>query len=192
MSAEKEPKRSITEEEERALAALKNEACFFTGHRSIPSTLVRPLNELLQKEVESLIYQGYRVFLCGSARGFDLMAASAVLQQKRLHPSLRLILALPCPNQTRGWPEPDVLLYETVCRFGEPYLISDAYDPACMQRRNYFLVDHAVTGVAFYREKKYSGTAQTLRYAERKNIPVINLASLLPDPDSAGTDRKKL
>ncbi len=172
----------ITEEEERMLAGQRGQACFFTGHRDIPGNQQQSLAELLVREVESLIYQGYTVFISGAARGFDLMAAAAVLQQKRYHSQIRLVLAIPCPGQSRGWPAEDAQLYDMICARGEVFLLSETYTRGCMQKRNRFLVDHAVTGVAYYNGETISGTGQTLRYAEKKHVPVINLAPLLHTP----------
>ena len=38
----------------------------------------------------------------GGALGFDTLAAQTVLDMKKEYPQLRLILVLPCEDQTRG------------------------------------------------------------------------------------------
>ena len=62
------------------------------------------LKEILIESIES----GYRFFGSGGARGFDTVAAMAVLEFKKVHPDIKLILVLPCREQTRGWSETDV------------------------------------------------------------------------------------
>ena len=49
----------------------------------------------------------------GGALGFDTLAAQTVLEMKKEYPQLRLILVLPCENQTRGWHSEDIAVYET-------------------------------------------------------------------------------
>ena len=169
----------LTEEQEAELDRLRPHACFFTGHRNLPAEHLARFSEVLYLQTEALVYQGFDVFLCGGARGFDLCAAGAVLRLKRNHPSLRLVLALPCPGQTKGWQNADRELYDYVCAHAEAFLLSEHYDGDCMRRRNYFLVDHAAAGLAYDTGIYRSGTAQTTRYAASRHIPVINIADLL-------------
>lgn len=56
----------------------------------------------------------YRYFGAGGARGFDTVATMAVLELKKIYPDIRLILVLPCRNQTRGWKEADIQKYEWI------------------------------------------------------------------------------
>ena len=169
----------LTDDAEAELDMLRPHACFFTGHRDLPAQRLVRLTEVLNLQTEALVYQGFDVFLCGGARGFDLYAASAVLRLKRDHPSLRLVMALPCPGQTRGWQRCDRDLYDYLCAHAESFYLSEQYDADCMRRRNHFLVDHAAAGLAYETGNYRSGTAQTVRYASSRHIPVINLADLL-------------
>ena len=181
----------LTEKDEEMLYSLRGSACFFTGHRDIPQNRQQPLAELLEREIGSLIYQGFSVFISGAARGFDLMAAAAVLFHKRSHTDVRLILAVPCPGQSRGWSREEQQLYGMILSRGEPYLLSETYEKDSMQKRNCFMVDHAIMGVAYYREDRpYTGTAQTIRYAEKKRIPYLNLAGF-PELSDDPADRNK-
>lgn len=170
------------EETELMLAKAKNDACFFTGHRDIiaygeqsEDVFRQALREWLDKQVDSMHYQGYKTFLCGGARGFDLLAAAAVLHAKQMYyPELRLILLLPCREQTRGWDERDLALHLAVLQRAEAYYLQETYDRSCMQRRNRLLVDLSITGVAYYDPKRArSGTGMTVRYAESCGVPLL-------------------
>lgn len=160
----------------------KHESCFFTGHREIvghgtrdAETFQEALREWLGLQVEAMVYQGFSTFLCGGARGFDLLAAAAVLQAKQLyHPDLRLILLLPCREQTRGWNERDLALHLAVLQRAEAYYLQEEYDRGCMHRRNRLLVDLSAAGIAYYdvlRER--SGTGMTVRYAQSCGTPML-------------------
>ncbi len=174
----------LTDEIEAALKRDKHQACFFTGHRNIVGAdasdterIQESLRGWLDRQVESMVYQGFSTFLCGGARGFDLLAAAAVLQAKQLHhPSLRLVLLLPCREQTRGWNERDLALHLAVLHRAEAYYLQQEYDKGCMHRRNRLLVDCAITGVAYYDEQKErSGTGMTVRYAAGRGVPMVFL-----------------
>lgn len=61
-----------------------------------------------------MIKEGYLYFGAGGALGFDTIAAFAVLKLKKRYPNIRLILVLPCLDQTRGWSREDVEIYEDI------------------------------------------------------------------------------
>lgn len=188
----------LTEETAEALRAEKHQSCFFTGHRDIvisgseeQEPFQKALREWLDRQVESLIYQGFSTFLCGGARGFDLLAAASVLHAKQLyHPDLRLILLLPCREQTRGWNARDLALHLAVLQRAEAYYLQKEYDRSCMHRRNRMMVDFSIMGIACYDEKKErSGTGMTVRYAENSGVPLIFLPlEKLQNPDSQQTE----
>lgn len=174
----------LNTETEDMLKREKHQACFFTGHRDIVGVDAEDTERLqetvrgwLDRQVESMVYQGFSTFLCGGARGFDLLAAAAVLHAKQTyHPTLRLVLLLPCREQTRGWNERDLALHLAVLQRAEAYYLQQDYDRSCMYRRNRLLVDCAITGVAYYDEKKErSGTGMTVRYAAGCGVPMVFL-----------------
>lgn len=167
---------------EQQLTAEKSQTCFFTGHRDVvghgaqdADVFRQNLREWLEAQVESMVYQGFSTFLCGGARGFDLLAAAAVLQAKQLyHPTLRLVLLLPCREQTRGWNERDLSLHLAVLDRAQAYYLQETYDKSCMHRRNRLLVDLSVTGIAYYdTERERSGTGMTVRYAGSRGVPML-------------------
>lgn len=170
----------ISDDDLRNLAAERAHACFFSGHRIIPQADASPLRELLAQQLEALIYQGFSVFLCGAARGFDLLAASEVLRLRSAHPALRLIFLIPCRNQAIRWNERERILYRALVARGQVLLLAETYQRECMLRRNRMLVEHAVFGLTYYNPQKInSGTGMTVRYAESRGIPSINLFGLL-------------
>ena len=90
----------------------KNIACCFTGHRKIPQKKYIQIQEKLKDKIVKAIQNGYTFFYAGGAVGFDTMAAQAVLELKAQHPHIKLILVLPCVNQTDGWEQSDIDEYE--------------------------------------------------------------------------------
>ena len=51
----------------------------FTGHRTIPESDFEALNSALCEEIQKQIENGASTFRTGGARGFDTMAALAIL-----------------------------------------------------------------------------------------------------------------
>ena len=177
----------MTPQTVEALSLLRMQACFFTGHRRLLSPALQKqagaflmtLRECLDREIETLCYLGVTVFYCGGARGFDLLAGAAVLRLRAVHPELRLIVLMPCRDQTRGWSGEERALYEEVLSRAEVYCLQESYDSECMRRRNRMLVDLSAVGITCYEpESARSGTGMTVRYAQSCGIPLVSLRSI--------------
>lgn len=157
---------------------LRHVTCCLTGHRNLvieerarlPLQLRRAITRMAARE-------GVERFLCGGARGFDLLAAQAVLQMKCVHTQLRLVMYLPCPNQTRGWQAADVRRYHAVLQAAdEVHMLAPAYTADCMLTRNRRMVEDSAFCLAYCRGAT-GGTAYTLRYAQTCGLRVNNLAA---------------
>ena len=157
------------------LCAEREHTACFSGHRIIPAETHSQLSALLVTAVDSLVAAGVTSFICGGAIGFDTMAAQTVLAAREQNPDVRLILALPCKDQSNRWPAKDVAQYvEHIALADEVHWISETYTSDCMHRRNRFMVDHAAI-VVTYCTRPRGGTAQTIAYAERQGIRHISL-----------------
>lgn len=150
-------------------------ACF-TGHRELPAEYLPEISKSLEDAVVALIEQGYCCFGAGGALGFDTLAAQTVLRLRERYPQIRLILVLPCLNQTRGWPQADIDTYEEIKRCADKVTYtSEHYFRGCMQKRNRHLVDNSSVCIC-YLTKPTGGTAYTVDYARRRGLQVINIA----------------
>ncbi len=155
---------------------MKEHTCCFTGHRYISRNELPSLRHFLRRELRLLITQGYNTFCAGGAMGFDTEAAEAVLELRAEYPYIQLILILPCKTQATSWPPAAVARYETIKQSCNRYIyVSVAYRDGCMHQRNRQLVDSSSLCLV-YCTKTTGGTAYTINYANKQNIPVINLA----------------
>lgn len=155
---------------------MRYETCCFTGHRDLPEGARPFLRRRLEAALERLIAEGVRYFGAGGALGFDTLAEECVLRLRERHPHIRLILVLPCPEQTRGWPPQDVNIYHYILSQADKVVYTaDHYFRGCMQQRNRHLVDHSGHCVC-YLTRPTGGTAYTVRYAQQKGLAVCNLA----------------
>ncbi len=151
------------------------ENCAFSGHRVIAAEKIEPLTELLRRAVAYAYEQGCRSFFCGGAVGFDTYAAKAVILFRVKHPDVRLVLMLPCADQSEGWSAAQRAAYDYILsEADEAVILSEAYHRGCMQRRNRALVEHADMLIC-YVGREGSGSAQTMHLAEKKGIPIYNL-----------------
>lgn len=152
----------------------------FTGHRNIKITqklalcLENTLQKLIQEENASEFYSG-------GAIGWDTLCAQTVLKLRNEHPHIRLNLILPCSTeeQTALWNDSDKKSFMEILYSADSIeFTSEYYYNGCMKKRNQRLVELSDYCICYYNTRnKFSGTGQTVRIAERKGIPVINLYS---------------
>ena len=153
--------------------AIKEKTACFTGHRKIPSEDLPMVKTNLRNAVIDSIEKGYERFLAGGALGFDTLAANMVLELKKRYPHIKLILVLPCREQTKGWKQSDIKKYERIkSQADEIVYTSEHYYRGCMHVRNRHLVDHSSLCIC-YLTKETGGTAYTVRYARTKRIGVV-------------------
>ncbi len=152
--------------------------CFFTGHRQIHDSEHSALSARLDITLDELVPDGYDTFVCGGAVGFDTLAACRVIAAKRRHPDIKLVLALPCHDQTARWRNLyDIELYRRIKGYADKVMYtSDVYTPRCMLDRNRQMANMSSLCIAYYKGGG-GGTAYTVEYAKKNGIPIINLAS---------------
>ncbi len=152
------------------------QSCCFTGHRQIPIAHRIMLEARTARIVAQLAAKGVNRFYTGGARGFDTLAARTVLAVRRNNPAVKLILVLPCRDQTRGWTDADIAAYQAIKQAADEVVcLSEEYTDTCMQQRNRYLVEHSDCCVC-YMTRLFGGTAYTVRYAEKRGLIIKNLA----------------
>ncbi len=155
---------------------MKEKTCCFSGHRKIPHEQYHYIAKRLKEEIIKLIENGYLYFGAGGALGFDTLAAQTVLLLRKTYPQIKLILVLPCPEQTKGWAEKDIALYEKIKLHSDKFVYtSPVYTKACMHERNRHLADNSSVCICFLSENR-GGTAYTVDYAKSKGLSIINVA----------------
>ena len=149
---------------------MNEQHCCFTGHRKLSNGVLNALPEILDRCVNGLYSEGIDAFYAGGALGFDTLAAEAVIRFRKKRPGVRLILALPCKNQTRRWKPEALERYEAILNAANKAIfVSEEYDYACMRRRNEYMVNRSSVCVCYLTQKK-GGTAYTVSYAAKKGL----------------------
>ena len=151
-------------------------ACF-TGHRDLPADIIPRVKSGLASVIANVAKEGYDRFICGGALGFDTLAAQAVLEYKKEHPEVRLLIAVPCKTQSNGWSTKDQEIYrQIISEANEVRILAEKYTRGCMQTRNMFMVDRSSLCIAWLTSMNGGGTMNTVKYALKQSVRVINVA----------------
>ncbi len=152
---------------------MKERICCFTGHRDINEKELANIKSKTERQIIGLIEKGVINFVTGGARGFDTLAAEMILKLKKTFPNIKLILVLPCVNQTKGWNKSDADRYDYIkSKADKVKILSKNYYSGCMHFRNQYMVENSAYCI-FYCRKKVGGTFYTANYAVRKGLSVI-------------------
>ncbi len=150
-------------------------ACF-TGHRPEKMNITEDeLRYNLKCCILDHIYEGYNTFYCGMARGMDIIAAETVIDLKK-HYSLNLIAVIPFSNQSSGWSMDWKERYDNVLKNANDIVVlSKEYNKNCLWHRNKYMVDNSTLVIAYF-DGQSGGTAQTIDYAKRCGVKIVNLS----------------
>lgn len=129
----------------------------------------------LEAVVNRLIERGYTDFISGMAMGFDTWAAEAVLSAKKYNKEIKLECAIPFPEQDKKWSYIDQVRREKILKNADQNtVICEHYHKNCFFMRNEYMVDKAEVVVCCF-DGQPGGTAQTVRYAKKKDKIIIQI-----------------
>ena len=141
----------------------------FTGHREIPGEYLAELNSRLDSMLDRLYSAGFRTYICGGAEGFDTLAALRVLALRERRGDVRLVLYLPYERVGS-----DAYRRVLAAADGVEY-VDRAYSHGGTFERDRRMVDDSDACVAFYLSGRTGGTLYTVRYANKRGVPVVNI-----------------
>ena len=149
--------------------------CSFTGHRKIEKEHEKLLPGLLKSALRYAYDEGCRYFISGGALGFDTEVAKELIAMRMMYTDIRIVLALPCKNQSDNWQDRDKSVYEySLSVADEIVYTADEYTDGCMKKRNKYLAESCDMMIS-YVGRGGSGSSQTARIAESLGKPVYNL-----------------
>ena len=152
-------------------------SCFFTGHRNIKIT--DELSAKLTNELIKLIESGVSCFYAGGAVGWDMLCEKKVIELKKLYPHIKLHLLLPCPHkqQTEKWDKKQISeFYKLLKAADSSEILSNEYTEDCMKKRNLKLAESSEVALCYCnKNRRRSGTSQTVIMAEKRGVKIINL-----------------
>lgn len=167
-------------------------ACCFTGHRpekmgyslQEPNPRKYALESRLAATVSGMAQKGVTTFYCGCARGFDLLAALSVLEYKKENSQIKLVCVIPFEDMGQSWTGHwKNTLEKVLSQSDETVVVSKIYTPWSYDERNRYMVDRSDAVITCWDGEK-GGTENTLKYAKKKGIPILNISkdyAELPD-----------
>lgn len=156
---------------------METHSCCFTGHRQFPREIIPTLKQRIKDGIEYLYANmGVTTYFSGGALGFDSLAAETVIEQRREHRNVRLVIVVPCRDQAARWSAADRARYERINRDADEVIcLAEHYFNGCMHQRNRYMVDHSRACICYLTEQT-GGTAYTVQYARERGLQIFNLA----------------
>ena len=134
------------------------------------------LTDMLNDAVAAAIRDGYMHFISGMARGFDMLAARAVLNARHRGAPVILECALPFEAQTSGWSGADIAEHKDIMKNADRLtVVCEQAKPESYLRRNRYMVEHSAMLICYF-DGQPGGTAYTRRYAKKRGLNIVNLA----------------
>ena len=145
-------------------------ACF-TGHRTYDGSR----NHELEVAIRGLYADGYRNFLCGMARGFDIEAAEVTLALRNELKGIKVVAIVPFEGMQNGFSEPWRSRFNRILREADDVVtLAPKYSTEVYAVRNNFLVDNSTALVAYFDGSK-GGTAYTINRAVKGLLRIKNI-----------------
>ena len=156
---------------------MESRSCCFTGHRTVPLDKSRELAQRIKDDIEYLYSNmDVKTYYAGGALGFDSLAAEAVIEQRRVHQNIRLVIVVSYRDQAARWSAADKARYERINRDADEVIcLAEHYFNGCMHQRNRYMVDHSAYCICYLTEQT-GGTAYTVQYARERGLRIFNLA----------------
>lgn len=105
------------------------------------------------------------------AMGWDLAVAGAAYVL-----GIPFTAAVPFPGQADRWPPEEQARYVELMSYATTVeTLYREYGGDVYRWRDEWMVDHGDLVLALYNGEQQSGTGMTVRYANRKSVPTINL-----------------
>ena len=157
--------------------------CFFAGPRvrnfpwqSEDERFIKPLKDLLEKEIRKAIEKGYRHFISGMANGVDMYAARIVVKIKQEQPDLKLIFeaAIPFPSQPAKWTDAQKSEYaELLAMADKKKIIGKVPSVENFDKRNNYMIENAGMLIAVNSIKPGGGTSRLIESAGKRKKEVV-------------------
>ena len=146
---------------------------FLFGHRSCPNQAWRGIYGAAEYFIKE--FQGEEIcFVVGHRGDFDTLATRAISIVKGCHPEVKLLQLIAYYNPVR----PHYTIEEIDATY-YPLGLETVPKPYAIVKANQYVVSNC-DAVICYVNREGSNTYKLLRKAQRRNIPIINLAEIYP------------
>lgn len=162
----------------------KGKSVSFTGHRtekivagSNNSEILCCICERLRMIIKELYEDGYENFICGVAPGFDMMASEVILEMKKEHTQIKLILIVPSQDEEFIYSYIEKQNYNKIYKMADEVIVAPKSEDAdILYYHTDFLLSNSSKIICYYNDnEKNSGTIHIVSRAKEARIPIINL-----------------
>ena len=133
--------------------------------------------------IRILLDQGLNVAIVGGALGYDLMVLRLLIEIKKVHEKLKVVGFFPFPGYDSKWTHAQKEEYSALIPQLDRLIFtapSDMVGNEAFLERNRKMVDESSVLICYYNEnRRRSGTGQCVRYAQKQNLEIINIANTL-------------
>ena len=156
----------------------REKVCCFTGHRRLPAAKIDGIKRRAEERIRTLYADGVRVFCVGGAVGFDTIIAELLFRLRETElTELNVVLCYPFDGFTENWMDGQKAAYAALLpKYDDVRRVSETGGMDAFSARNRQMVDMAAYCIAYCSNKKRSGTAQTIHYAEEQGLTIWNIA----------------
>ena len=147
--------------------------CFFIGHREATEELLPSLKIAIEQHI---VEYGVTDFIVGGYGGFDRLAATAVIQEKKKYPQIMLTLLLPYHPVERPVSKPD--------GFDSTFYPPDMEKVPrrlAIVKANRYMVDHVDYLIA-YAWHPASNARELVEYAQKREQRNMITVTMLQKP----------
>lgn len=150
--------------------------CCFTGHRNLPIHQEEEIWQRVCTRLYPLLERGVRYFGAGNAIGFDTLVTEKLLNLRKTYPQIRVILVQPFQGyQSRWTPAQQARAAAVENRVDKVVICCRTPSREAFLARDRHLVDGSAYCIG-YCTRSTGGTAYTLRYAQKQELQVWNIA----------------
>jgi len=138
------------------------------------------LQSYINKSIIKALKLGYNFFLCGMARGFDLLCADILLDIREQHEQYRnisLTAVLPYASHTFAvaWGE----LHRIVKQCSnQVVIVSTEYKVNCYEQRNRYMIENSSHLICYW-DGIEGGTEQTISMAKARGLTIQNVSPII-------------
>lgn len=151
----------------------------FTGHRRIERKHLSQIKECVTLHIlEDAVFNGYNQFYTGMARGFDMIAAEAVIKIKEEYKNLniKLTAVIPFRGQNYRFSQADKERYTAIlAKCDNIIYLNEEYCKGCYFQRNDYMVNNSGKIIAYYDCAGIGGTAYTVAKAKKLKRNIVNI-----------------
>ena len=149
---------------------MHKKVCCISGKRDIPPENEKRIHKELSFQIQKAINDSYNIFICGFARGTDIMAAEIVIDfKKQFGSAVDIKLKAYLPYKERKYSRK---IKELLNECDDIISCSEHYYKGCYLVRDKIMIENSNMLIAVTDKAETGGTGYTIHCAEKKKIPV--------------------